>query len=218
MKNHEGMMPNTETQNSPAQEQSSNTKNLAARTKEGQGLDFWANELHKNGKITTEVLHDFITKNNNKEQLLEEKGLPQLRHYGFFKSLNEIKDKLTEYKDERFIARCVNKKSGYVKRLIDIDLDGASDFVSALEGGFKDWNVEIKEFVNTIASGTIITDSLGKTIIETWAGPHYLNGTNVTKYSAEFDPESIKKNFVWVIPEDSDDPLQFQNDAMKALR
>lgn len=189
------------------------------RRKDGQGLDFWATALLKQGLITQAECDDFIRKNNSKEERLEEKGLPQLEHYGLFDSAEEIREKLSSHGDKRFIIRCTSRESGAIKRLIDASLNEASEFAEALPGGFKKWKVEMKEFADTKISGTIIVDPSGKTIIETWKGPHYLNTENIPKYHAEFDPESIGVNrFRWQSPEGATDLQQYQEYAIKVLR
>ncbi len=76
----------------------------------------------------------------------------------------------------------------------------------------------MKEFVKSIAAGTIIVSPNGRTIIETWHGPHYLNTTNVPKYHAEFDPDQFHMHFNWKGPEEARDLPEMQNYALKALR
>ncbi len=150
---------------------------------------------------------------------MEKKGLPQLNHYGFFESVNQIKDTFSKSTNtERFIIRCSSKETGDIKRLIDADVAEICSFAETLPGGFEKWNVEVKEFVNTIASGTIIVEPSGRTMIETWEGPHYLNTTNVEKYHAEFDPDKYHTYFKWGQKEQPTNVPEIKEYALKALR
>ena len=80
-----------------------------ARSKRGQGLDFWAAELLKRGLISEAVFDEFVEKNNSKEERLREAGLPQLQHYGYFASVAEIRCRLALLIGERFIIREITK-------------------------------------------------------------------------------------------------------------
>ena len=188
------------------------------RKKEGQGLDFWAKALLENGLITQQECDEFIWKNNSKEKMMEKENLPQLKHYGYFDSIEGIREKLTSIKDERFIIRCTSKETGDIKRLVNSSLDEACEFAEKLPGGMDKWKVEMKEFVETVASGTIIVEPSGRATIETWPGAHYLNTTNVKKYQAEFDPDQFHHSYQWKAPEGDEDLPKFQEYAIRALR
>ena len=188
------------------------------RKKDSQGLDFWAAGLLKNKLISQKEYDEFVTKNNSKEERMEEKHLPQLRHYGTFDSVEEIQESIKAKESDRFIIRCTSKKDGSIKRLLDNTLDGVCDFAEKLPGGFKDWTVEVKEFVKTKASGTIMVAPNGRTTIETWHGAHYLNTSNVPKYHAQFDPEQFHMHYHWKAPEGAHDLVEMQEYAIHALR
>ena len=64
------------------------------RTKNTQGLDFWAAGLLENKLISQREYDDFLKKNNSKEKMMQERELPQLRHYGIFGSVKEIIEKI----------------------------------------------------------------------------------------------------------------------------
>ena len=196
-----------------------NKTGLDPRRKDGQGLDFWAAALLEKWLITKEQYDDFIAKNNSKEKMMEERGLPQLEHYGFFHSVSEIKEKLLSLKDQRFIIRCTSKENGDIKRLIDTGLDEACEFAEKLPGGFENWQVEMKEFVVTKVSGTIIVEPSGKAHIETWKGAHYLNTENVPRYYAEFDPDPahFDHSYQWQASKEATDLPEIKEYAMKAI-
>lgn len=191
------------------------------KRKDAQGLDYWAAGLLNNGLIGRKEYDNFVYQNSNKEKVMEERKLPQLAHYGTFESVTEMRERLSTLPEEaRFIARCVSKIGGEVRRLLDTDLDGACQFVSELPGGFEAWTVEVKEFVETIAAGTIIVSPAGRVDIETWKGAHYLNTTNSPKYRASFDPEAFSLSYAWSIPEDAgnEETKFIQEYALRALR
>lgn len=202
----------------PAENTPQEPKKMDPRQKEGQGLEFWARSLREQGALTQEAYDDFIAQNNSKEESMAKRGLPQLKHYGLFNSADEIREKLSPHKDERFIIRCSSKETGDIKRLIDTGLEEACAFADILPGGFEKWDVEMKEFVHTKASGTIIVEPSGRTVIETWEGSHYLNTTNVPKYSAEFDPEVPHQRFHWEAPDGAVLLPELQEYAIHALR
>lgn len=170
------------------------------RKKENVGLDFWAEKMLL--LFGPEVRDEFIRKNNSKELEMDRLGFPQLKHYGLFNSIEEIKEKIMPKEGERFIIRCSSKENGNIKRLVDTDLDGVCDFAEKLDGGFEKWNVEVKEFVQTKIAGTLIIRPDGGLTIETWYGPHYLNTTNCPKYRADFnpDPPFFDKHINWHNP------------------
>lgn len=188
------------------------------RRKDGQGFDFWADALRKQNLISEQEYKDFISQNNSKEEAMERRGVPQLRHYGLFNSVDDIREKLAPHEKERFIIRCTSRENRSIKRLIDASLDEACDFAENLPGGFEKWDVEMKEFVNTKASGTIIVEPSGKTTIETWEGPHYLNTENIPKYHAQLDPDQFHLSFQWSSTEGANNLPEHQEYAMKALR
>ncbi|MFA6006135.1 MAG: hypothetical protein WC764_00150 [Candidatus Paceibacterota bacterium] len=189
--------------NLTSSEQKTNV-NIKERTKEKQGLDFWAKSLFEAGRISQEVYDDFIFQNNHKEEGMRKFGLPQLRHYGLFNSIDDIKEKLLEQKNEHFIIRCKSKEMGEVRRLIDGSLDEICKFGEELPGGFASWTVEVKEYCEPIMAGTIIVSPSGKTNIETWKGPHYLNVTDCQKFEAEFNPDAPDMHFNWTGGEGQD--------------
>lgn len=193
-------------------------REMDPRQKENQGLDFWAKGLLENHYITQKEYEDFISKNNAKEERMRMRGLPQLKHYGYFTSVDEMRAKVTPGETEKFIIRCMSNKTGDIKRLLDASFDEACEFAETLPGGFNDWKVELKEFVNTKAAGTMIVTPLGKTDIEVWHGPHYLVTTYTPKYRAKFDPDDFDMHFVWTSPENASDLSEMQNYAIKALR
>ncbi|MFZ1075624.1 MAG: hypothetical protein WAN50_04600 [Minisyncoccia bacterium] len=185
------------------------------------GLDDWARSLLKRGVINQDVFDAFIVQNNSKEQNMQAWRVPQLKHYGFFTSEDEIREKLSSLKGEKFIIRCVSKKDGKVTRLLDVTLEEACEFAEKLEGGFDAWNVEMKEFAKTKAAGTIIVNASGRAMIEMWHGPHYMNvkgATEVPKYSAILDPDQFHHGFHWSGPQDSTDLSEMQRYAIDALR
>lgn len=182
------------------------------------GLDAWAEELLNSGQISQKGYKDFIEKNNSKEAEMEARNLPQLRHYGYFSSLDEIKSKFTPSPNDRFIIRCVSKKDGEVKRLINTSFEDLYKFAENLPGGFEEWAVEIKEFIDTVAAGTIIVTPTGKTTIETWRGPHYLNTSDNQKYYGTFDPDQFSQHFEWKSSGESEDLTEMQGYAMRAFR
>ncbi len=194
------------------------TQTTDPRRKDGMGMDFWAASQLKHGLITQEAYDDFVKKNNSKEEQMAQKGLPQVRHYGLFHSISEITEKLSSLTDGRFIIRCTSKETGDIKRLIDTDLLGAIEFAKELPGGFEKWEVEMKEFAETKAAGTIIVQPSGETTIEMWKGPHYLNTTNVTKYHGDFNPDQFHQVFHWEDKEGDKDLPEFKSYAMEALR
>jgi hypothetical protein len=188
------------------------------RRKDSQGLDFWAEGLLRNRLITRKEYEDFLRENSSKEEAMLKRNLPQLRHYGIFNSTNEIKEKIKTESGDKFIIRCTSKENGDIKRLVDANLVEVCDFADNLPGGFENWNVEVKEFTETQAAGTIIVSPSGRTSIETWHGPHYLNTTNIPKYHADFDPEQFHMHYQWRAPEGVDDLEEIQRYAIKALR
>lgn len=188
------------------------------RRKDSQGLDFWASSLLENGLIGRTEYEDFIRKNNSKEEVMEEMQLPQLRHYGLFSSVEDIRERIRPKEDAKFIIRCTSKENGDIKRLVDATLDEACAFADKLPGGFEQWEVEMKEFVITKAAGTIIISPNGKTLIESWKGPHYLNTTNAPKYIAEFDPAQFHQRYHWQVPNDAANPEEIEEMKGYALR
>jgi hypothetical protein len=188
------------------------------KTKENQGLDYWASNLLSQGKISRESYNEFKRKNNSKEILMAERGLPQLRHYGEFASVTEIRERLATHADERFIIRCTARSNGEIRRLVDANLDDICDFAANLPGGVHQWVMEVKEFAESVAAGTIIVQPNGHTVIETWRGPHYLNTTNVPKYHAEFDPERFDQHYHWSAPAGATDLPEMQEYALQAVR
>lgn len=184
----------------------------------GQGLGVWAEKLLESGMISKKDYDKFVLANDSKETTINGKVLPHPESYGFFNSIDEIKEKLSHLQNTSFIARCISKKDGTLQRIRNVSLDEACKFVDKLPGGFDDWAVEIKEFVETKMAGTIIVSPSGRTIIETWNGPHYLNTTNVPKCHAEFDPEKFHRSFQWTSQEGVTDIPELQEYAMKALR
>jgi hypothetical protein len=188
------------------------------RLKKGQGLDFWASGLLQNKLITQREYDEFIVGNNSKEAKMEERSLPQLRHFGEFGSVAEIREKIVADDSNRFIIRCRSKEGPDVQRLIDASLDEICEFAEKLPGGFDKWTVEVKEFAESVAAGTIIVAPNGRTTIETWHGPHYLSITNVPKYRADFDPEQMDRHYRWEAPEGAEDLPEMQDYAIKAVR
>jgi hypothetical protein len=188
------------------------------KRKEGQGLDFWAGSLLEQGLIDQKEYDDFVANNNSKMESMDEKGVPHLKFYGHFKSTGEIRSRLSFLNNQRFVIRCKSRESDEVRRLLDASIDKACEFAEKLPGGFEKWEVEMNEFVETKAAGTIIIEPSGKTTIETWRGPHYLNTEPVPKYYAEFDPGQFDHHFRWTAPNNSSDLLEMQEESMKALR
>jgi hypothetical protein len=188
------------------------------RKKDGQGLDYWAEGLLQNNLIGRKEYEEFIEKNNSKEEIMEQIKLPQLKHYGYFSSVEEIREKIIPREGDKFIIRCKSKKTGDIKRLIDADLDEVCIFGKELPGGFDEWDVEVKEFTETIAAGTIVVSPDSKTLVEMWKGPHYLVTTNCPKYHATFDPSRFDMRYHWDAPEGEKDLPEMQNYAIKALR
>ena len=97
-------------------------------------------------------------------------------------------------------------------------LDEICEFAQKLVGGFDDWNVEVREFVETRIAGTIRVEPSARTIIETWRGEHYLNSGNIQRCHAEYDPEKFHHRFHWQASEGIDNLPELQMCAMKALR
>ncbi len=188
------------------------------RRKDSQGLDYWAANLLKSGLITQGEYDDFLDKNNSKEKQMEEKHLPQLKHYGTFNSIQDIQERIKIKEGERLIIRCTSKKDGSIKRLLDTDITGACDFAEQLPGGFDEWSIEVKEFVKTKAAGTITVSPDGATYIEMWHGAHYLNTTNSPKYVGRFDPNVFDMRYNWFTPEGAEDTEKMQYYAFKALK
>ena len=193
------------------------------RTKEGQGLDFWAKELLENKSITPGEWAEFIVKNSLKEQRMTELKLPQLQHFGFFESVEAIKERVKPQEGQRFIIRCGSKKDGGIQRLLNATFDEVCAFAEKLPGGFDAWNVEVKEFAATKAAGTIIIAPSGRTIIETWQGEHYLNTTDCPKWAAEYDPERFDLSFKWTMPKEvregtQQDDTEIKHYAIEALK
>ena len=198
-------------------------ENLRARPKRGQSLIEWARELLDPDLISPEVYDDFIRQNNSKQEQMEKRGLPHLAHYGFFNSVDEMKERFSGMERDRLIIRCSPKegteKDTGIVRLVDTDIDGACQVAEGLPGGFEKWDVELKEFAPTIRAGTIIVESSGRTTIETWHGPHYLNTDEGTpKYHALFDPEHLIERFEWTSPEGTEDLSDMQASAIGALK
>ncbi len=73
------------------------------RQKDSQGLDFWATSLLENNLISKREYDEFIEKNNSKEKMMEERRLPQLKHYGEFTSTEQIRKKIRPQEEEKFI-------------------------------------------------------------------------------------------------------------------
>lgn len=96
----------------------------------------------------------------------------------------------------RFVARCVSLSDAKIARGVDLSHGEIVSFVSNLPGGFEAWNVEIKEFVIPLTAGNIIING-DKVLIETWAGPHYLNTETVTKFVAKRGFEAGVDKFNW---------------------
>jgi hypothetical protein len=185
--------------------------------KPGEGLDFWAEQLLNAKLITRNEYADFIKSNNSKEAEMKNRSLPQLEHYGKYNSVDEIKERIHPKKDDLFIIRCLLKGTSQVKRLVNASFDQAIQFAKNLPGEFDKYEVEMKEFVETKIAGTIIVNPSGKTMIETWHGPHYLNTTNVPKYHANFDPEQFDRTYKWTVPEDEQDLDEMKKYAMKVV-
>ena len=193
---------------------------LAARTKEGMGLDIWAKSLYDRGLIPFYVYDDFIRQNNAKEAAMTALGLPQLLHYGFYASLEEIAEIVPKraVKNDRLIIRCRNKETGKIKRLLDTLLGGAISFAKKLPGGFEAWKVEVKEFTKTFCAGTIIVESSGKAFVETWRGSHYRNVIEgVPKLHGAYDPET-NRGFQWKRSGNLHYKSDLQRGAIQALK
>lgn len=194
-------------------------KEFDPRRKDEQGLEFWAAELLNQGLISRKDYDDFISGNNSKELQMDKRGLPQSKHFGIFNSVEEIQDRIKPKKDERFIIRCSDKKTGNIKRLIDGSFDEIINFAKELPGGFDNWSVEVKEFSATKAAGTIIITPSGRATIETWHGPHYLNTQgDAPKYYAQFDPEQFDRHYAWTAPDGAEDLDEMKMYAMKAIK
>ncbi len=193
----------------------------SSATKEGRNADAWAHKLLEQGLIGREDFEESIKKNNSKEAEMEKRKLPQLKHYGFFGSVDEIRKKIQPKEGEKFVIRCTPKDTkGERKHLLDATLTEVCAFAENTEelpGGFEKWNVEVKEFVPTISAGTIIVSPSGKTTIETWHGPHYMGAKNTPVYRADFDPDQFHMHYEWKAPEGAQDLPKMQNYAMKAM-
>ncbi len=183
-------------------------------------MNVWALALLNSGKISSAEYREIIEKNSSagKRKQLEDRKFPHLKTYGFFNSVQEIKDKIKPKEVDKFYVRCMNKKTHEFKRLLDSTLDEICSFVEKLDGEFSDWQVEVKEYADTKVAGTIIVFPSGKTTIESWYGGHYLNVTDCPKYHGEYDPEVFDKSFKWKAPKDAKDLRDIQEYAMKALR
>lgn len=89
------------------------------KTKDGQGLDYWAWNLYDRGRISREVYDHFIYVNSHKEEEMRRRGLPQLEHYGLFENVGALEKFLsTQQSGQKFIIRCTNA-SGDVRRRLD---------------------------------------------------------------------------------------------------
>jgi len=188
------------------------------RRKDSVGLDYWAASMLRRNIITKSEYDEFISKNNSKEEEMEKLMLTQLKHYGFFNSIEEMQDKLHHRDGDRFVIRCASKSGQDVKRLVDGSFDDVVKFAKELPGGFDKWKVELKEFIKTIAAGTIIVRPSGETAIETWEGPHYMNTENPQMYHAFYNPEKPDISFQWQSPgvEEGSEMLKWY--AIKALK
>ncbi|HEX7724493.1 MAG TPA: hypothetical protein VF438_02025, partial [Candidatus Paceibacterota bacterium] len=197
---------------------------LNPRRKDSAGLDVWAEKLVMQKVITPEERDDFIRKNNSKELELKKRNLPQLRHYGFFTSIEAIRTAIHPKPDECFIIRCKSRENGEIKRLLDATLDEACAFGNELPGGFSAWIVEMKEFVTTIAAGTIEIAPSGATTIEMWRGGHYRNVTTCPKFRGRYDaeeftdPTTSRRHFVWTAPTRTIGLATMRSYAFQALR
>jgi len=177
----------------------------------------WAEGACEKGIISEYEFKKIIEEEASKQDRMRDWRLPQLRNYGFFSSVEEIKNKIKPDKNERYIIRCVSKESRKVERLVDVTLDKCCEFAEKLPGGFEKWLVEIKETVQTIASGTIIRESNGDTKIESWRGPHYLSETG-PKYIATISSSQGEHHFTWQAPEGASDLREMQEYAMEAMK
>lgn len=204
--------------------QESNKKVMDPRVKEGQGLDYWAEALYEKHQIPKQVYEHFLYVNSHKEEEMEKRHLPQLRHYGVFSDIDSLMQVARAQKPEsRFIIRCSNK-NGEVRRLIDAGPEEVYEFAKKIEGGFEAWRVELKEFTKTIQAGTLIVNSKGEVRMEAWYGPHYLNSDeSCPKFYANFDsgfvPASLTDqingvtepklnlSYKWSAPEGKEDEL-----------
>lgn len=177
----------------------------------------WTKEALDKGTITKSKYEAIIRGEASKQNRMKEMGLPYLKNYGFFNSVEEIKNIIKPDKDGKFIIRCVSRENGKVERLVDITLDECCEFAEKLPGGFGKWEVEIKETVPTIASGTIIREKEGETRMESWHGPHYLSEQS-PKYIATIDPSRGEIHFDWRAPAGTTDLREMQEHAIAALR
>jgi hypothetical protein len=202
----------------PEKPQVEHRTNTDPKRKDSQGLDVWADSLLRSGLITEAERDEFIAKNNSKEEQLEKYHLPQLRHYGYYTSVEQIRERIHPGPDDRFIIRCKSRTNGEIKRLLDASLDEACAFGEELPGGFDAWIVEMKEYVETIAAGTIIVSPTGSTSIEMWKGGHYLNVTNCPKYHGSYNPDIFDQHYHWDAPEGGSDLAELQGYAIEALR
>lgn len=177
----------------------------------------WAKEALGKGIITKNKYEAIIEGESLKQDRMKEMGLPYLKNYGFFASIEEIKNKIKLDRNSKFVIRCISKENGRVERLVDINLDECCEFAEKLSGGFEKWKVEIKEAVPTVASGTIVREKDGGTRIESWHGPHYLSEKN-PKYIATIDPGRGEIHFDWRAPAGTTDLHEMQKYAIDALR
>jgi hypothetical protein len=190
------------------------------REKSSANIEVWAKALFDARMISSVEYNEIIQKNSSlgKQKQLEERKFPQLKTYGFFNSIQDIRDKIKPKEGDKFYIRCINKKTKEFKRVLNSSLDEICEFAENLNGESKDWEIEVREYVDTNVAGTIIVFPSGKTTIESWHGGHYLNVTDCPKYHGEFDPEQFDKSFKWKAPKGAEDLRDIQEYAIKALR
>lgn len=199
--------PKIETEGAPASQPHSGVESTATpstemnpRTKDGQGLDYWAHDLYLRGKISRDIYEHFIYINSHKEAEMEKRGLPQLEHYGYFGSIEGIENFLQTQDDaQRFIIRCANGK-GDIKRKLNSTKEEVLEYARELPGGFDTWKVELKEFTETKEAGTLIIDSGGNVIMESWQGPHYFVSKGYPKITCHYSTGDFIPRYTWNIP------------------
>lgn len=128
---------------SPDQERKEEKKIKKGKKTKDKGMVGWSQKMLDEKLISPSDYYEFTSGNESKESTIDAMGLPMLRHYGVFESIEDIRKKFEPDDKRRFVIRCTLKKTGEMTRSVDVDLDGVIDFAEKLPGKIDKYIAEM---------------------------------------------------------------------------